>query len=302
MNYTIICDTSDEDRWLAERLTGIGASEIAAVLGESHWGSALSVYQEKVTGEQRDLSDVEAVEWGHRLEPLIIDAYADRTKRRTYHSGLLLRSNEHQWALCTLDGSTVEPPETTPWPLEVKTGASWKLDDWADGPPRPYALQLQQQMLVTGAPKATIACLIGGQKLVWCDVERDESEIRRIIAAGSALWERIQRRDPPPPDGSEASGRALSRLYPTDDGSTVELGRDIADALDELERAKAEEKAAAARKATLEQQIKAAIGPATTAYAGGWTVSYKLQKRAEHVVKASEFRVLRPKAAKEMAA
>ena len=64
-------------------------------------------------------------------------------------------------------------------------------------------------MLVTGAPKATIACLLGGQRLVWCDVERDEETIRRIIYHGERFWRAVQERTPPAPDGTESAKRAL---------------------------------------------------------------------------------------------
>ena len=39
---------SPRDAWLAERRKGIGASDVAAILGEDPRRSALSVYAEKI--------------------------------------------------------------------------------------------------------------------------------------------------------------------------------------------------------------------------------------------------------------
>ena len=299
--YEVICDDTDRANWLELRRTGIGASEMAAILGESTWGSALSIYTGKVHDTTDDLADVEAVEWGKRLEQTILEAYRERTGRHAERSGQLLRSLKYPWAMCTLDGLTWEN-EPPGWPLEIKNASEWKKGDWEEGPPRPYLIQVYHQMLVTDEPKATVACLLGGNRLVWQDVERDESEVRRIVHAGEEFWNRVQRRIPPEPDGSDASGRALARLYPADDGSIVELEGDYADILDELEAAKADQKEAEERRTELEQRLKARIGTAATAFVGRWVVTYKKQSRAEHVVKASEFRVLRPKQRKDGAA
>jgi putative phage-type endonuclease len=295
--YVKICKAGDAC-WLDERQKGIGASEIAAVLGESPWCSALALYLEKTTGERRDISDVERIQWGHILEPIVLREYARRTGRRSRSLGHLLRSSAYPWALATLDGDTSDG-SASPWPLEIKTAAGYKADDWLEGPPRPYELQLQHQMLVTGAPKATIVCLLGGQQLVWCDVERNEREIRRIIEAGSAFWRAVEAKEPPAPDGSESAGRALSKLYPSDDGSTVELGGDVASALDELEAAKAAEKAAHDRASRAQQAVQAAMGPATTAYAGRWLVTWKASERAGYTVAPSVVRTMRRKAREE---
>jgi putative phage-type endonuclease len=285
---------ADAVDWLEMRRTGIGASEIAAILGESPWAGPLKVYADKVLdGPGDDLSGVEAVEWGRRLEGPIIEAYGQRTGRATRRSGELLRSTAHPWAMTTLDGWTVGPFEECP--LEVKAVGLTKGDEWEDGPPRHYYLQLQHQMLVTGCSQATIAALIGGQRMVWCDVPRDEIEIRRIIEHGSAFWQRVVDLRPPEPDGTPGARSALHALYPEDTGEVIELPATTADTLADLIHAKSEAAAASAKVLELENRIKAALGSATTGHVGGYRVSWKLQERKEYVVKASSTRVLRVK-------
>lgn len=299
--YEVLGSSDDREAWLALRMTGIGASEIAAVLGESPWSSALQVYCEKA-GEVApdDLSENEFVFWGARLEPVITEVYGQRTGRGVERSALLLRSIEEPWALATLDGETWNA-DGARWPLEIKNGSGFTADKWAEGPPPHYYLQVQQQLLVTGAPKATVACLLGGNRLVWCDVERDDITIQRIRHAGRAFWKRVQARDVPLPDGSESASRALAALYPHDDPNMyAQLPGELIDVADELEALKETAKATKARVDELGNQIKAALGNAQRGcLPNGTEFSWKEQTRAEYVVKAASFRVLRRHAPKK---
>lgn len=293
--YQVVCDTSDEAAWLRARTTGIGASEISRVLGiaPDSWGTEFSLFAEKVGAvPPRDLDDVEAVEWGKLLEPLIIRQYEKRTGRRSERCNLLLRSLAHPWALATLDGRTSDG--TGSWPLEVKAASAFRSEDWADGPPEHYMAQVQQQLLVTGDPKATIVCLLGGQRMVWMDIERDDVWQRRIVFHGSAFWDRVQRRDPPDPDGTESTKRTLQALFPHDSGEVVELPMALAEIVDEWQQDKRGLKALEERIRLAENTIKATLGDATRGVLPtGDGVSWKEQRRAEHVVAESSYRVLR---------
>lgn len=292
--FHVECDTADRADWLRLRGTGIGASEIAAVLGESPWMSAIELYTEKLDRYRRDLDDVEAVYWGNKLESPIIEAYAERTGRGTRKAGKLLRSSVHPWALCTLDGETWEAAnDVEAWPFEVKNTSSFKADEWADGPPPHYYHQVQQQMLVTGAAKATIAALIGGQRMVWADVPRDEIAIRRIVYQGERFWDRVLRRDVPAPDGTESARRALQALYPQGSGTIVLPGTAGA-AVDRLEVIKLEQKRLGDERDVIENTLRAALGDAELGVLPDRrSVSWKLQHRKESVMPASSFRVLR---------
>lgn len=254
--------SDDRASWLRARRTGIGASEIAAVLGESRWGDAGTIYARKV-GPAEDDSAREWQEWGLRLEPVILDAYsspryADRPFRR---DGRLLRSREHPWALCTLDAWTDLNDGGPPIPLELKTDR-WG-SAWDDGPPVEYMLQLQHQMLVTGARRASIAVLVGGSQLAWCDVARDEATIARIIRAGERFWQQVVAREMPETRDHDALARVFAE---SDRGRVVELEgaewirRDV-------QRCEAQAAAgvAAVEKAAIDAAIKRAMGRAEIA-------------------------------------
>jgi len=263
--YDVVCDSSDREAWVRHRATGVGASEIAAVLGESHWESAIGVYARKVGVQTDDEAQTEAQFWGLKLEKIIAEVYSERANRPCRWSGIMLRSKAHPWATATLDAETSEKHGGAWWPFDSKTATVFKTGDWSDGPPREYYLQAQQQMLVTGARKATIACLLGGQRLVWCDIERDDVEIRRIVHAGRIFWEQcVQARVQPRPDGSESSKRALAALYPKGEPKTVQLDSHFGDLYDELSELKKTAKTIEARIAQIENDFKAALGTAET--------------------------------------
>jgi putative phage-type endonuclease len=292
--------SDDRERWLAARRSGIGASEAAIVMGESRWKAPPRLWAEKV-GRVVDEAAGEYLEWGLRHEPTILAAYASErySGRRVVRAGTILRSTIHPWAMCTLDAWTWRPADgARPIPLEAKTAEVWKAEEWAEGPPADYAWQAQHQMLVTGAPVVSVACLLGVHRLVWCDVERDETMIRRLVRAGEDFWSHVERGSMPP---GELDGDLVVRLWPRDDGNDVELDGAFVDLDQERQALLDRKRETEARLREIDDAIKAAIGPATRGVLPGGQVqfSFKAQTRREHVVKESQTRVLRRHAAKE---
>lgn len=264
--------SDDREAWLLARSTGIGASECALVMGESRWGDAARVYASKL-GLASEL-DGEWLEWGLRLEPVVIEAYsspryAGRTCER---DGRLLRSRRWPWLITTLDAWTVAPGHGL-IPLEIKNERESKADDWADGPPRRYEWQLQHQMAVTGMARASIACLLGGSRLVWCDVERDDIAIRRLVRATRELWSRVL--EERPPESRDPESTAL--LYPRDDGSSVDLEGRYLDL--DFERAELSEIVSRSmrRRDQIDAEIQSAMGRARWAeLPGGVRYSWRV--------------------------
>lgn len=292
--YEVVC-SSDDHQWLGLRCRGIGASEIAAVLGIDPRQSPLGLYAEKIGAvERRDLSDVEAVKWGRILEPVIAQVFAETTGRRIERGGLLLRSREHPWALATLDYWTTDGESPEMWPLEIKNVTAYKAEDWEDGAPDYYLAQIHQQMLVTGSRKATAACLLGGNRLLWCDVTRDETMIRKIRYHGELFWERVLQRRPPDPDASDATRRVLHSLFSVDDGSVVELPMALTEIVEEWRALKAEDAKRRKQIQALENVIKATLGSAKCGLLPtGDQISWATEHVREHVVRAHDKRVLR---------
>jgi putative phage-type endonuclease len=297
--YESIGDSSDRATWLLLRRTGIGASDVASILG-CGFSTAAELWAEKTgRAEPDDLSAVERIQWGNRLEQVIIDAYSESTYsgRSSQRAGKLLRSKLYPWALATLDAWTIHPVHGR-IPLEVKKWSAFAADAWAEGPPEPYRIQCHMQMLVTGAPCVSIACLIGGDHLVWCDVERDEALIARIVLECSRFWGYVERDEMPPPDSTPEWAKVFRDVRPEAAGEVAELDGDARVWASVLEQAQAAEKAAKADVARAKNELIAKLGSAPEGrFDDGTGFTYRAQTRAAHTVTESTFHVLRPSAA-----
>jgi len=300
--FVAVCDSHDRETWLSYRATGIGASEIAGVLGASSWESPLTVYRGKVDPPpHRD--DEEWMQWGLLLEPAI-RAELGRRAGVTFdaeRSGWMLRSTAHPWATATPDEVTTDGE-----PCEVKNLA-WGYDpeEWEAGIPEKYRLQCQHQLLVTGAARCLFGALLHGQRLVWEWIARDEDTIRRIVVAGAEMWRRIQEHDEPPSDGHPRDRELLARGDHSADA--VEVSRIDADPLVEewLDAKEAQAKADAAAKAAKQRTEAAANRIAQllgTAKAGrtydGWSFEWGTYRRKafmQPAIEKPQFKIKEPK-------
>jgi predicted phage-related endonuclease len=113
--------------------------------------------------------------------------------------------------------------------LECKTTSAYNLKEWEDEEiPANYIIQVQHYMAVTGMRKAYIAVLIGGQKFIWKEINRDETLIDILIQEESRFWNNhILKNIPPPIDGSSAACRFLQERYPSSiENKNIELSSD----------------------------------------------------------------------------
>lgn len=181
--------------WLEARRQGIGGSDAPAIVGVSPWRTPLDVYEDKL-GEAPERDDNEAMAWGRALEPVIRQAYSDRTGYAVALPAMLAHP-KHDWMLANLDGIANDGRRV----LEIKTARTaqgWG-EEGSDMIPLPYLIQVQHYMAVTAIPVADVAVLIGGSDFRVYEVPADAELQAGIIEQEAELWGRIQRRDPPDP-------------------------------------------------------------------------------------------------------
>lgn len=228
-------DGADE-AWRDYRATGLGGSDIAAIMGVSPYRTALDVWLEK-TGRQaaQDVSDVEAVYWGIANEAAVADRWArdhPECKVRRLNATLVGRPG---WKRANLDRMVVDGGR--PSVLEIKTASAYKAGDWADGVPTYYLTQVTWYMAVTGWDMAHVAVLIGGNDYREFDVPRDEEDVRAVTEAATDFWESYVVRDVMPQVVGADAG-TIAGLHP-DQGDEYATPDDVAGA-DELIRQYAE--------------------------------------------------------------
>ncbi|HRU42809.1 MAG TPA: hypothetical protein P5021_12550, partial [Candidatus Diapherotrites archaeon] len=140
---------------------------------------------------------------------------------------------------------------------------------------------------------AMIVALVG-KELVWRFVFRDEEIINKLIETGRKFWtDYVEKKIPPAPMGMAADTTALYVLYPTE---TPEKMLDLSHMADKRLRYKeiAEEiKILQAEQEKIKQDFMAEMKDAELAFVGEHKITWKVVKRKEYVVKASESRQLR---------
>lgn len=286
------------EAWLRERAKGLGASDAPIVLGQSPWCDPLMLYLRK-RGMAPELEESEAMRWGNILEPIVAREFRSATGRKVVNPGgsagkVIFVSERHPFALATLDRIQHDEHKPGPGVLELKTTSGFRADDWDDQPPLHYQIQVQHQLAVTGFQWGSLAVLIGGNKFRWFDVARNDRFIDAMLAKEAAFWHHVQAGQPPEPDGSASSAKALELLYPTDDGETVALPPEAVEWDRRIEEIRTQAKALEEEERALKDRIKAAIGGASYgALPGGGRYSWKTIERAAHEVKASSFRQLK---------
>jgi putative phage-type endonuclease len=256
----------DRAAWLAARREGIGASDVAAILGVSPWGSAYQVWADK-TGrtDPDDESRVnDAMRWGRLLENTILDAWAVRDGMQTIHRNGLFRSNTIDWMQTTVDGIVLADP--TSWELADAAGlAEVKTDGYTewDEIPVHYEIQGTWGMLTTGMTHTWFPVLHGGRKLRVYEMSIDRDLAARLVEEMDRFWtDHVLADTPPAAQGSDVG--FLSRQFDYDPDRTVEASDRIHEAWGELVDAVAVEKLATARVKDLKAEIQAFMEDADT--------------------------------------
>lgn len=197
---TVIDETTARADWLEARRTGIGGSDVAAILGLSRWSTPLDVYLQK-RGETPSTPDNNAMRWGRYLEPAVRQAYADETGRVVRVPEAMLRHPRHEFMVANIDGFSGDREAGDLRLFEAKTARV--ATDWGepgtDEIPQAYMLQVQHYMIVTAAPVTDVAVLIGGSDFRIYEVPADRELQDMLIEAEAEFWLRVQRGEPPEP-------------------------------------------------------------------------------------------------------
>lgn len=270
----ILSADADREDWLTARRSGLGSSDMAAILGISAYGNALSVYHDKTGGLPLEGDDSEPALWGRLNEETVAREWARRNRSYVRRVGLVANV-DRPWQMCTLDRRVLECPVSAGTrercALEVKCRSAFKASQWRTGCPDDVLAQVLHQMDVCGFAHLHVACLIGGNDYRQFTVYRTEHAqlIDDLRTAGSRAWEQIETRRPPVLAHDADPGVLLDlyeQLHPNRAGA-VDLTRDgdAQDALVAYLHAHTDEVAAKDRKKTAKAAMIGALGNADTA-------------------------------------
>lgn len=280
---------SDADHQV--RSTGIGSSDISAIVGENPWKTAHDVWLDK-----RGLVDrspqTDATWLGHELEPIIGKRYGQETGITLRRGRGTARSKSAPWQLCTIDFHFARDGRRiveTKW-VGMRTMHHWTMD--ADGAPTYVQAQVQWQMGILGYDRADVAVLFGGNAEFRIYEFRFDSEMFAMLTKiGGDFWHRrVLPGIPPPVDETEAARRVLNVLYAKHSKPLVDAPEGAAEwytkrleACERLERAEDDKRLAT-------NKLCEMIGEHEGIRGDGWYATWKADKNGKRAFRAAEFK------------
>lgn len=296
---TTILSYKTRDAWLQGRREGIGGSDAPRLLGEDGENGAINVYLDKIGERVDELPRMQRLIWGHRLERPIIEGYGEDAGRKVWFPESkfeIRRSVEHPFACYSPDGFQEAKDQDGVGVIQVKNVSAFRREDWLEGPPLKYTVQIQHEMMVEGAKWGSLVALFGGNECAWFDVTANPDFHAALLEMERDLWDCVQKRKAPAVDVGLSSALAtLKVLYPKSSGGTIYLqGERWNEIVDGAIAIKEEIDDAERRLDQCKAMIQAEMKEAEIAILpDGRKVSWKSQSRKEYTVKASEFRVFR---------
>lgn len=224
----IVFDTREDDavrtKWLSQRCSSIGGSEIAKIAGFSKYGSALTVFNDKLGLSEKFRGNIHTV-FGTRMEPVIKEWLPEDFKKDTgveleiYDYSYMMVHKDYEFMSANIDGliklkdrwiywenrdtgeiKTIEADELIG--AEIKTGSEFLKKMWAgEEVPDEYYCQCQWYMGITGLKQFLIIYLLG-KEVRWKVIPRNDDDIKALFNIAIDFWNNhILTKIPPEPSG-----------------------------------------------------------------------------------------------------
>ena len=172
---------------LENRKSGIGGSDVAAIMGLSNFKSSHDVYLEKI-GVENKVIDNERLYMGRSLEPFIVNEFEKRTDKKVILPEDTFRHPDHKFMIANVDGILADESAI----LECKTCSTYAENKFGqegtDDIPNEYLLQCAHYCCVLNKDIAYIAVLIGVEKFKIYKYIRNKSFEEKMIAIEKEFW------------------------------------------------------------------------------------------------------------------
>ena len=302
--------TQNRIDWLKARRSGIGGSDVAAILGLNRYKSALDIYNDKISKRKRAKDRDGSRQCGTWMAEAVATAISQRTGVKRERMRTMLRVGIGGWVIANRERAVVKPDiagrvsiydekrqaETgrmisTNWILECKTANQFSADQWGESQeteivngqivtehkiPIYYETQVQWYMAVTGCDTCFVAVLLGGQDFRIYAVKRDEDVIKALKGHCSVFWhEHVLKGIPPEAQNMED----VQKLFPVDNGDMVEATNEQAADIGELRTLAERIKELTDQQTVVKSRLIASLGANSGLMIGGEKAcTYKAQK------------------------
>ena len=191
----------EREAFLNERQTGLGGSDIAAVIGADVFKTPLEVYYEKT----RPIDPNDPMNY-HMMRGILMEpVFAELWQAETGHKATpepMQRHPVEEWAMVHTDRKIARVGGDPEGVLEIKAPGKYGFQRVLDqGVSEAYIVQLQHAMWVTGRTWGSFA--IGNLEhpegpLVTADMERDQELINEIVPICRTFWHQNVLKGVPP--------------------------------------------------------------------------------------------------------
>lgn len=217
------------------RKTGIGGSDVAGIFGVSKWATPLDIFFSKIQEVEDEEIDNDAIEWGNRLEALVVQAFSQKTGKECITDLETFRHPDYPHLLANVD-AMIKGENAA---LEVKTARF--AGEWgergSDKIPNAYLLQVAHYSAVLNLDKVYIAVLISGSDFRIYEYNKNEKLEKLIIKKNTEFWNNhVVAQVPPQAINSEDALKLWSTVNPL---SAKTIDDTILEKIDYLKRIKA---------------------------------------------------------------
>ena len=240
---------NDRDDFLPEvRNSAWWASDTRMVMN----GKAVEVIMQKQGKiDPPDLSQVEAVQMGHVMQPIIGRLAQDRLNMELKDADYPLTHPDHSWLRSHFDFISADGRVL----VEAKNyniNARNKFDaDTNRIPPADYA-QILHEATVHRVDRVILAVLFGGQEFQTFDFTFSEEEKQNLIKDMAVYWGHVKADTLPEPQSLEAT----KLIYPNDNGQSMVASQALETAIQQLKQIKGQIKAYEEQSDILETAIR----------------------------------------------
>jgi putative phage-type endonuclease len=255
------------EAWLELRRQGLGASDMAAVMGVSPYKTPYQLWAEK-TGMTPEQKVGDAARRGVILEDAVGQYYEQERGVKLRKSNGIVRLKKHPRIMASLDRTIVGETKGI---VEIKTSASPRWSMWPVPPE--VMIQVHVQMGIVGAEWCDVVALLGGLVFKIERVEFDAQLWAEIQRSAMLFLEAIDSKTPPQLEALDAQAYAIAT--PQESDEFVEADSSLENVYRQLREVNAELHFLEEKKGSLEIILKEAIGNKAGLAGAGWTVYWK---------------------------
>lgn len=165
----------------------IGGSDASTIMGANRFSNRNALWRIKTGRDEKpDLSGKESVKWGNVLETPVL-------KEQLKQLDLPFNPDNQQewledgWRVGYID-YRVDPNHI----IEIKTSGSWSENEWEQGvPPYNYWQVIHYMLIDPRITHATVACLVGGQRLFTHVIHRNDADIMALKNAEDEFYHMV---------------------------------------------------------------------------------------------------------------